>query len=830
MIVESGDGSIRIETTIDSDWGAGHTASVAITNLGGAAIDGWTLDFAAPFSISNLWNGRVTESSGGRFTVVDAGWNETIQPGQTVSFGYQAGPLGEGPTEYALNGIPLDGDGEGGGDPVVPAVTVGDVLVDEGDAGSGSATFDLTLDQASAVETRLDFRTEDGSATAGEDYRAASGEVVFAPGETAAEVLVDVFGDLDVEGDETFRLVLENGSGLTIADGVGEATIANDDAPVALPVVDVADGVLQPGTPGEGASEGFFGTSGNQIVDADGNPVKLAGVNWFGMETTRYAPDGLFARNYKDMMDQMVELGFNTIRLPFSNDALDPARMPTSIDYGRNPELAGLTSLEVLDAIVDYAGEAGLRIILDNHRINAGDGAEGIWFGNGSSEAEWIADWQGLAARYAGNPTVIGADLFNEPHLGRWGDPASPAPDFWNVAAEKAGNAIHEVNSDWLILVEGVGDYQGDFYWWGGQLEGVADFPVQLDQAGKLVYSPHAYPNSIFSQPWFSDPAFPDNLPARWTETWGFIHQQDIAPVLLGEFGSRFEDPKDLAWLDRMQDYLAGDFDGDGGSDLASGELGPSWTWWSWNPNSGDTGGILADDWETPIQAKVDLLEPLMFDLDPAPTGGGGEPAEVTFEITLSEASGEVVTVDYETTDDTAVAGQDYVASSGTVSFQPGETAAEVAVQVIDGGAGAFGLLLNDPSGATLGDAEAVGSIDGSGGGNGDGDGGSDPDPDGDGLGLDLVVRVDWGSGFVADVTVSNQGDEAVDGWAFLIEMPNDIVNIWNADIASDQGDGYVIDNASYNGDLPPGRTATLGFQGSGAFDPTEVDLTPLMS
>ena len=66
---------------------------------------------------------------------------------------------------------------------------------------------------------------------------------------------------------------------------------------------------------------------------------------------------------------------------------------------------------------------------------------------------------------------------------------------------------------------------------------------------------------------------------------------------MLGEFGSTLETASDRAWFSSMIDYLGGDFDGDGSSDLAAGEQGISWTYWSWNPNSGDTGGILADDW-----------------------------------------------------------------------------------------------------------------------------------------------------------------------------------------------------------------------------------------
>ena len=91
--------------------------------------------------------------------------------------------------------------------------------------------------------------------------------------------------------------------------------------------------------------------------------------------------------------------------------------------------------------------------------------------------------------------------------------------------------------------------------------------------------------------------------------------------MLLGEFGSNLTDPKDTAWLSKLVPYLGGDFDADGRTDIAAGDEGMSWTWWSWNPNSGDTGGILAADWRTPDLAKLDALRPIMADLIPV-TGG----------------------------------------------------------------------------------------------------------------------------------------------------------------------------------------------------------------
>ena len=91
-------------------------------------------------------------------------------------------------------------------------------------------------------------------------------------------------------------------------------------------------------------------TQGSSIVDAEGRPIVLQGVNWFGFETHNHAPHGLWSRDYKDMLAQIKSLGFNTIRLPFSLEALQ-STSTTGIEYsnGRNAELAGRTPQEVMD-------------------------------------------------------------------------------------------------------------------------------------------------------------------------------------------------------------------------------------------------------------------------------------------------------------------------------------------------------------------------------------------------------------------------------------------------------------------------------------------------
>ncbi len=698
-----------ITFTVDDRWSTGFVGSMAITNTGDRAANGWTVGFDAPFDITNIWNGTLISRDGDRYTVSAPDWASRLAPGETVTFGFESahtGPI-DAPGGYTVNGDVVLSD-----EATPPAISVDDALITDGADGLSVASFTVSLSAPSDETVKVGFATEGGNAILGHDYLSTAGTLTFAPGETEKTVLVTP----SAEGLDVLSLTLAGPLGATIADAYAVATAQTGDEPAAdgplagEPTVSIGDAsVLERDVVTVTGPVGFLSTKGNQIVDEAGTAVKISGVNWFGLESGRFAPDGLHARNLEDMMDQMGELGFNTIRLPFSQDLFDGA-MPSGINYDLNPELRGLTGLEIMDRVIEYAGEIGLKVILDHHRPSAGDGASenGLWYDANHSEADWIDTWKMLADRYVGDTAVIGADIHNEPHAGTWG--GGGARD-WAAAAERAGDAIHSVNEDWLIFVEGVASHEGDAYWWGGNLKGVAERPIDLKQDGKVVYSPHDYPNSIYEQPWFSDRDFPDNLTAKFKEFWGYIHEEKIGPVMLGEFGSRLTDPKDIAWFEKITAYLSGDFDADGDRDAGANDAGISWTWWSWNPNSGDTGGILKDDWTSVHQNKLDGLQDLLFDW---PDSSKPQKSKAEFDVTLSHASDEKVKVDYKIVSQTAD-GDDFVAKAGRMKFAPGETEKTIKVTILGDldleGNETFRVVLRAPKNVEIDDGRGIGTI-----------------------------------------------------------------------------------------------------------------------
>ena len=359
----------------------------------------------------------------------------------------------------------------------------------------------------------------------------------------------------------------------------------------------------------EAQQQNWLSVSGNKLYDTRGQEVRLTGVNWFGFETSNLVFHGLWSRDMISSLEQIKSLGFNTIRLPWCNDMLQPGAKVNSIQInpfkadpftGRptNTYLEGITEpIKVLDIVVEWCQENDMKIVLDNHS-RAADGFlnEDFWYTDEYSEEKWIEDWLFIVDRYKAYSAVVGADLNNEPHGSDWGS-GNLTVD-WDKAAERCGNAILEVNPNILIIVEGVGTVSGGSYWWGGNLLNAGKNPVNLSNPGKLMYSAHEYGPEVFNQAWFSSPNFPANLNNNWDRFFHYLYDQQISPIFAGEFGIKNQNAFDgvaLTWFKSWLNFMADDY---------------SWTFWCWNPNSGDTGGLLEYDWATLEQWKLDLLTP----------------------------------------------------------------------------------------------------------------------------------------------------------------------------------------------------------------------------
>ncbi|MGW1963472.1 cellulase family glycosylhydrolase [Streptomyces sp. NPDC001935] len=542
------------------------------------------------------------------------------------------------------------------------------------------------------------------------------------------------------------------------------------------------------------SAAGYWHTDGRRLLDAQNQPVRMAGINWFGFETSNYVAHGLWSRDYKSMIDQMKTLGYNTIRLPYSDDIFKGTQ-PNGISYanGLNADLQGLNSLQVMDKIVGYAGTTGLKVVLDRHRPDS-SAQSALWYTAAVPETTWITNLKALAARYQGNTAVVGIDLHNEPH-----DPAcwgcGDTSTDWRLAAERAGNAVLFVNPSLLIFVEGVQTVNGQSTWWGGNLAGVASAPVRLDVANRLVYSAHDYATSVAQQPWFSDPSFPANMPAVWDKYWGYIFKQNIAPVWLGEFGTTLQSTVDQKWLAALVDYLR--------PTSTYGADSFNWTFWSWNPNSGDTGGILKDDWQTVDTAKDGYLAAIKA---PGFSGGGGggggdttAPSTPT-GLTVTGTTASSVSLSWKaSTDDTAVTGYDVYRGATKAGQVTGTSFTDTGL-----GAGTsydYTVRARDAAGNTSpASASVTATTTGTGGGS-------------SGCKATYKVSSDWGSGFNADVTVTNTGSSTTKSWQVTWDWAGNqtVSGMWNASY-SQVGKTVTANNADHNGAIAAGASTGFGF------------------
>ncbi len=279
-------------------------------------------------------------------------------------------------------------------------------------------------------------------------------------------------------------------------------------------------------------------TDGAKIRDAHDCHVQLRSVNWFGAESGEFVVGGLDQQPLAKIVGLIVRGGFNSVRLPWSNELLehDPPVDPALL--AANPQLRGKSSMQVFDAVVQALTARGIMVILDNHR-SRGDWCcdsshgDGLWHTEAYPESAWLADWKTMVRRYRDVPLVVAAELRNEIRSDdalalkpSWGD--GVAATDWQAAATRGGDAVLSVDPDLLVIVGGI-NYQAN-------LAGVRDHPVVLSVPQRVVYAAHDYA-------WWQEPAMladPKAFAAEAEQRWGYVREPGhtyTAPVYISEWG-----------------------------------------------------------------------------------------------------------------------------------------------------------------------------------------------------------------------------------------------------------------------------------------------------
>jgi len=114
-------------------------------------------------------------------------------------------------------------------DDPVPSISIGDASKLEGNTGTSTLKFTVTLSALSGLAATVHYATADGSATAGSDYVARSGTLTIPAGTTTKTIAITINGDTTAEPDETFFINLTTPVNATIPDAQATGTIQNDD-------------------------------------------------------------------------------------------------------------------------------------------------------------------------------------------------------------------------------------------------------------------------------------------------------------------------------------------------------------------------------------------------------------------------------------------------------------------------------------------------------------------------------------------------------------------------------------------------------------------------
>lgn len=403
-------------------------------------------------------------------------------------------------------------------------------------------------------------------------------------------------------------------------------------------------------------TDDWLHVEGNKIVDSKGKQVWLTGVNWFGYNTGSNIFDGLWNSDLNESIQSIANHGFNLIRVPMSAELIlqwKSGQYPTAnFNQATNHYLVNMNSLEIFDYVVGQCRANGIKIMIDIHsaKTDSMGHMSNMWYNGDITTEKYQEALVWMAQRYAKDDTIIAYDLKNEPHgkpyesdKAIWND--SKAKNNWKYVAEQTALMVLEKNPNVLIMVEGTeiypvnirknGDYSStndaDYYfnWWGGNLRGVADYPIDLGKyQDQLVYSPHDYGPAVYQQPWFANGYDYESLYRDcWRDNWLYIHEESIAPLLIGEWGGFMTEPN-LTWMTHMRTLIS--------------NYNLHHTFWCFNANSGDTGGLVKDDFKTWDEEKYAFVKEVLWQqngkfvgLDheiPLGTAGNG--------ITLNQAKG----------------------------------------------------------------------------------------------------------------------------------------------------------------------------------------------
>lgn len=591
---------------ISNEWSSGYTAAIRITNDTNAAISGWNVSWQYNSNrVTSSWNANLSGSN--PYTASDAGWNGSIQPGQTVEFGFQVDKNGGSAESPTVTGSVC---GTGGNTSSAASSTVS--------SAASSTTNNNSGGQCNWYGTLYPLCSTTQSGWGWEQNQSC---ISLSTCSTQPAPYGPVNGNNSSVASSTPSSVASSSAPSSVASSSAPSSVASS-APSSVASSEASS---TPSSVASSSSSSIPGTAGRWRVNESGKitrdgtvfPVQCGA--WFGLEgqhepkdaenNPNGAPLEMYVgnmwwadtgRTIQQTMSEIKDLGINVIRLPIAPQTLDP-NDPQGIGDVRsggvlkNHESVRQTNArQALEDFIKLADQNDLQVIIDIHscsnyvgwragRLDANPPyvdatREGYEYtreeyscgGGGEidhpyNEQIWLENLRTIAGfeESLGVDNILGIDIFNEPWDYTW--------DEWATLAEKAYRAINEVNQNVLVVVEGVGSVKSDGTEvdhgsldsnpnWGENLYGFATRPLDIPKE-RLVLSPHVYGPSVFVQSAFltgecaeleGDDAgradcqitiTPSKLEEGWQEHFGYLRDQGYA-MIVGEFGGNMDWPR----------------------------------------------------------------------------------------------------------------------------------------------------------------------------------------------------------------------------------------------------------------------------------------------
>lgn len=394
----------------------------------------------------------------------------------------------------------------------------------------------------------------------------------------------------------------------------------------------------------EGEADWLYAT-GNKITDKNGKEVWITGVSWAGYEMGRNVFSGCWEIDIDNALHDIANHGFNLLRIPISKELLHAWQTgeypePDIKTWPVNVNLDGLNSLEIFDHVVEQCDKIGIKImmVIDDTECSI-DNNGNVEYSHGFTEEDYIGTLCWLVERYKNNDTIVAYDLEEGPH-GQAGDKKraiwndSDDKYNWKRVAQETALSVLDINPNVLCMIEGVeiypinlqtnSDYHStdpsDYYTvcWGGNLRGVKDYPIELGKyQDKIVYSPIDFGITIYEQSCDDKDCTYESLYENcWKDNWFYIQEDNIAPLLIGEWGGFMKEPE-LSWMKYFRRFII--------------ENRINHTFWSYTPDSADTGGLLNDNMEWDLE-KYEFVKKTLWQKDgkfvgldhDTPLGGNG--------------------------------------------------------------------------------------------------------------------------------------------------------------------------------------------------------------